>query len=86
MSIKDRIYTNLHIYLFSELPVNCPGGTTGLMHDQSEDLGNVIQDNNPTIKSEYVKCVSKVNLTISDGIMTDIPLVYWKQWYTPVIC
>ena len=38
------------------------------MHDQSEDLGNVIQDNNPTIKSEYVKCVSKVNLTISDGM------------------
>ena len=41
---------------------------TGLMHDQSEDLGNVIQDNNPKIKSEHVKCVSKVNLTISDGM------------------
>jgi hypothetical protein len=38
------------------------------MHDQSEDLGNVIQDNNPKIKSEHVKCVSKVNQTISDGM------------------
>jgi hypothetical protein len=36
---------------------------TGLMQDQSEDLGNVIQDNNPKIKSEHVKCVSKVNQT-----------------------
>ena len=39
---------------------------TGLMHDQSEDLGNVIQDNNPKIKSEHVKCALKVNQTISD--------------------
>lgn len=41
---------------------------TGLMHDKSEDLGNVIQDNNPKIKSEHVKCVSKVNKTIGDGM------------------
>ena len=41
---------------------------TGLMHGKSEDLGNVIQDNNPKIKSEHVKCVSKVNQTIGDGM------------------